>query len=97
MSAAENGWFGHVATGVSASEAYQFILADGMPVPDPALRAQQAGVNGRRWSRHRKRYQWQNADWTGRPWEESVIYELHVGIHAAGHIHSGDGETALFT
>ncbi|MBU9856621.1 malto-oligosyltrehalose trehalohydrolase [Rahnella bonaserana] len=79
MSAAENGWFEHVATGVSAGEAYQYILADGMPVPDPASRAQQAGVNGPSLVTSSESYQWQNADWTGRPWEESVIYELHVG------------------
>ena len=24
-------------------------------------------------------YQWQNGDWTGRPWHEAVVYELHAG------------------
>lgn len=79
MSAAEDGWFEQVATGVSAGEAYQFILADGMAVPDPASRAQQAGVNGPSLVTSSESYQWQNADWKGRPWEESVIYELHIG------------------
>ena len=79
MSAAEDGWFEQVATGVSAGVAYQFILPDGMAVPDPASRAQQAGVNGPSLVTSSESYQWHNADWKGRPWEESVIYELHVG------------------
>jgi malto-oligosyltrehalose trehalohydrolase len=79
MTAAENGWFETVATGVSAGEAYQFVLADGMAVPDPASRSQQAGVSSPSLVTSSESYQWQNADWAGRPWEESVIYELHVG------------------
>ena len=25
-------------------------------------------------------YRWRNTDWHGRPWEETVLYELHVGL-----------------
>ncbi|CAM3786700.1 malto-oligosyltrehalose trehalohydrolase [Rahnella bruchi] len=79
MPATGNGWFEVVATRVSAGEPYQFVLADGMAVPDPASRSQQADVSGPSLVTSSESYQWQNADWAGRPWEESVIYELHIG------------------
>jgi maltooligosyltrehalose trehalohydrolase len=28
-------------------------------------------------------FDWQDADWRGRPWEEAVIYELHVGAFSS--------------
>ena len=35
-------------------------------------------------------YQWRDGGWRGRPWEETVIYELHVGdVHARGHVPRG--------
>ena len=24
-------------------------------------------------------HEWQNVNWTGRPWHEAVVYELHAG------------------
>lgn len=75
----ENGWFEFVATGVSPGEEYQFILADGLPIPDPASRAQLADVNGPSLVTSSSGYTWQNLDWKGRPWEETVIYEMHIG------------------
>ena len=29
-------------------------------------------------------YTWRNDDWRGRPWEETVFYELHTGTFYAG-------------
>ncbi|CAH0266321.1 Malto-oligosyltrehalose trehalohydrolase [Rahnella aquatilis] len=79
MQPMENGWFEFVATGVSAGQEYQFILADGMPVPDPASRAQLAGVNGPSLVTSSSGYAWRNHHWKGRPWEETVVYEMHIG------------------
>ncbi len=79
MQPTENGWFEFVATGVSAGQEYQFILADGMPVPDPASRAQLAGVNGPSLVTSSSGYAWRNHHWKGRPWEETVVYEMHIG------------------
>ncbi len=45
MSASRDGWFELLATGVSAGAEYNFVLADGMVVPDPASRAQKDDVN----------------------------------------------------
>ncbi|WP_110707643.1 malto-oligosyltrehalose trehalohydrolase [Salinicola sp. CR57] len=51
---------------------------DGMPVPDPASRALRGGVDGASLLVDRN-HEWRHGDWTGRPWEETVIYEVHLG------------------
>ncbi|NMG37833.1 malto-oligosyltrehalose trehalohydrolase [Chelativorans sp. ZYF759] len=73
------GWFELHAEGVSAGSAYQYLLADGMAVPDPASRLQGGDVHGPSVVVDPARYRWRNNGWTGRPWEEAVIYELHLG------------------
>ena len=60
---------------------YRFVLPDGMAVPDPASRAQHEGdVHG--WSVvvDPRSYRWQHPDWAGRPWHETVLCEIHVGV-----------------
>ncbi|WP_246091778.1 malto-oligosyltrehalose trehalohydrolase [Aliirhizobium smilacinae] len=79
MTASRDGWFELLATGVSAGTEYNFVLADGMVVPDPASRAQKDDVNGPSLVIDPTNYDWQDTDWKGRPWEEAVIYELHIG------------------
>lgn len=79
MKAADDGWFELEATGVSPGAEYQFVLADGMAVPDPASRAQKADVNGPSLVIDPDQYAWQNTGWRGRPWEETVVYEMHFG------------------
>ncbi|CAH5621986.1 malto-oligosyltrehalose trehalohydrolase [Enterobacter cloacae] len=79
MTAVGNGWFQIDVPGVTHGTEYQFILQDGMAVPDPASRAQRGDVNGPSVVIDSGRYQPINPDWAGRPWEETVIYELHIG------------------
>ena len=74
-----DGWFELQLADVKPGSAYQFVLADGTAVPDPASRAQQTDVNGPSLVVDPHSYRWQNAGWQGRTWEESVFYELHVG------------------
>lgn len=74
-----DGWFELQLADVKPGSAYQFVLADGTAVPDPASRAQQADVNGPSLVVDPHSYRWQNTGWQGRAWEESVFYELHVG------------------
>ncbi|PSN06631.1 malto-oligosyltrehalose trehalohydrolase [Siccibacter turicensis] len=73
------GWFEREVTGVCAGDEYSFVLADGMTVPDPASRAQKEDVNGPSRVVDHRSYRWQHSDWKGRPWEESVVYEMHIG------------------
>ncbi|HGK4754702.1 TPA: malto-oligosyltrehalose trehalohydrolase [Enterobacter cloacae] len=79
MTAVGNGWFQIDVPGVTHGTEYQFVLQDGMAVPDPASRAQRGDINGPSVVIDPGRYQPINPDWAGRPWEETVIYELHIG------------------
>ncbi len=79
MTPTDGGWFELDVPGVAPGTEYCFVLADGMTVPDPASRAQKADVNGPSLVVDPHAYQWKNTDWQGRPWEETVVYEMHIG------------------
>jgi maltooligosyltrehalose trehalohydrolase len=55
---------------------YRFHVGDAS-VPDPAAHMQDVD-----WSvlTEPDAYRWQDGAWRGRPWEEVVFYELHVGL-----------------
>lgn len=76
MEPADDGWF-CVETRASEDSHYRFRLAPDLAVPDPASRRQAGGVHG--WSVVTP-ISPPATGWTGRPWEEAVIYELHVGL-----------------
>ena len=63
----------------SAGTRYRYRLASGQLVPDPASRAQLDDVHGPSLVIDPTEYQWKQPDWIGRPWRETVLYELHVG------------------
>jgi maltooligosyltrehalose trehalohydrolase len=65
---------------VGAGALYRFRLPDGTLVPDPASRFQPDDVQGPSLVTSPDAYGWQCGSWRGRPWEEAVIYELHVGL-----------------
>jgi maltooligosyltrehalose trehalohydrolase len=77
-----DGWAEMVLPGVTAGTPYRYRLPDGTLVPDPASRAQRGGPFGPSWVTDPGSYRWQTADWRGRPWEETVLYELHCGAIA---------------
>ncbi|HTJ57320.1 MAG TPA: malto-oligosyltrehalose trehalohydrolase [Devosiaceae bacterium] len=79
MQALPRGWFELEVEGVGHGALYRFILPDGTPVPDPASRFQPQDVLGPSEVIDPRRYQWQDVGWVGRPWEEAVLYELHLG------------------
>ncbi|MGH7117556.1 MAG: alpha-amylase family glycosyl hydrolase, partial [Acetobacteraceae bacterium] len=62
-----------------AGTAYRFRVRPDLTVPDPAARQQAADVHG--WSLvvDPAAYAWRHPGWTGRPWHEAIILELHVG------------------
>lgn len=51
----------------------------GSLVPDPAARAQSGDITGPSVVIDPQHYAWKSSDWQGRPWHETVLYELHVG------------------
>jgi maltooligosyltrehalose trehalohydrolase len=57
---------------------YRYMLPDGSKHPDPASRFQPQDVHGPSEVIDPSAYSWR-ASWRGRPWEEIVLYELHVG------------------
>jgi len=73
------GWFELEVEGIGAGTLYRFELADGTLVPDPASRFQPQDVLGPSEVIDPRRYPWSDVGWGGRPWEEAVLYELHVG------------------
>ena len=74
----DDGWFELVAQ-AGAGEHYGFKIDDQQVVPDPASRFQPLGVHGASEVIDPLAYAWQDSNWKGRPWDEAVIYELHVG------------------
>jgi malto-oligosyltrehalose trehalohydrolase len=50
-----------------------------MRVPDPASRHQPEDVHGPSEVIDPTAYCWRDAVWRGRPWEEAILYELHIG------------------
>ena len=73
------GWFATTALAPAGTQ-YRYRLPDGLLVPDPASRLQATDVHDPSVVVDPRGYQWQHGDWKGRPWHESVIYEVHVGI-----------------
>ncbi|MFU0504417.1 malto-oligosyltrehalose trehalohydrolase [Pseudaminobacter sp. NGMCC 1.201702] len=83
MTRDDDGWFELMASGVDAGAPYCFVLPDLTVVPDPAARAQTGDVHGPSIVVDPTHYPWKDVEWGGRPWEEAVIYELHVGTFTA--------------
>jgi maltooligosyltrehalose trehalohydrolase len=84
MRAHEDGWYACVVEGVGADAAYAFRIDGATTVPDPASRANPAGVHGRSAVVDPAAYRWRDGAWRGRAWREAVVYELHVGTFTAG-------------
>ena len=58
---------------------YRFRIDGEAQVPDPAARWQPHNVEGASAVLPCDGYQWRCTEWQGRPWNEMVIYEVHVG------------------
>ncbi len=77
------GWHELVTTEAHAGTRYRFVLPDGLRVPDPASRQQAEDVHGASVVVAPAAYVWRDGSWVGRPWEEAVIYEMHIGTFTA--------------
>jgi len=73
------GWFETLVETKTVGTPYGFVLPDGRIVSDPASRQQATDVSGLSILGDPHSYRWQNRDWKGRPWEETIIYEIHIG------------------
>ncbi len=79
MQAKPDGWFEAFTPQAGDGTLYRFQLASGLKVPDPASRFQPQDVHGPSQVIDPARFRWKDANWNGRPWEETILYELHVG------------------
>ena len=82
MTANADGWY-EARAAARAGARYQFRIDDEIDVPDPASRFQPDDVHGASEVIDPAAFAWRDEGWRGRPWEEAVIYELHVGSFSA--------------
>jgi maltooligosyltrehalose trehalohydrolase len=75
----EGGWFELITPEAASGTDYRFQVDGGAKVPDPASRFQPLDVHGPSQVVDPALFDWQDGGWRGRPWEEAVIYELHIG------------------
>jgi maltooligosyltrehalose trehalohydrolase len=80
MIAQPDGWFVAEAQ-CRPGASYLYRLESGQAVPDPASRAQADDVHGPSLVVDPAAFPWRYADWSGRPWHETVLYELHAGTY----------------
>jgi maltooligosyltrehalose trehalohydrolase len=73
------GWFELTDRDAAPGTLYQYRIDGKQLVPDPASRFQPRDVDGPSEVIDPSRYPWKDAGWRSRPWQEAVIYELHVG------------------
>jgi maltooligosyltrehalose trehalohydrolase len=78
MTPAGDGWWDRIAPDARAGDQYCLVLEEGTEVPDPASRFQPHDVHGCSEVTNPDSYIWRQP-WTGRAWEEIVLYELHIG------------------
>ena len=80
MTRQPDGWFeAEAQCGPGAT--YLYRLSTGEAVPDPASRAQADDVHGPSLVVDPGAFRWRHPEWIGRPWVETVLYELHAGTY----------------
>ncbi len=83
------GWFELTVFRAGAGTRYRYRVKDSLRVPDPASRFNPDDVHDASEVIDPAGFDWQDAAWRGRPWEEAVIYELHVGTFSPGGTFAG--------
>ena len=79
MTRGDDGWFSAEIPDAKAGTHYKFRIDDEIDVPDPASDFQPEDVFGPSEVIDHAAYPWRATDWRGRPWQEAVIIEAHVG------------------
>jgi malto-oligosyltrehalose trehalohydrolase len=68
---------------------YRYRIDGKHDVPDPASRFQPRDVDGPSEVIDPLAFEWHDEAWRGRPWQEAVIYELHVGTFTSQGTYGG--------
>lgn len=78
------GWFSiELKCAIGTHYRYRIINKQGIELltPDPVSRAQNDSVHSNSIVIDPHAYQWQQPGWKGRPWHETILYEMHVGAY----------------
>jgi malto-oligosyltrehalose trehalohydrolase len=79
LASTNDGWFELLTKQATVGSLYRFRIDGKTQVPDPASRFQPHDVHGPSQVIDPSAFDWSDTDWRGCPWEQAVIYELHVG------------------
>src|SRR3984893_6228876 len=79
MRRGEDGWFSADLSGVKPGARYKFRIDNEIEVPETASAFQPEDVAGSSEVIDHLSYRWRASDWRGRPWQETVLIETHVG------------------
>jgi maltooligosyltrehalose trehalohydrolase len=82
MERRDDGYFELVTDTVRPADRYRYELVDGSRIPDPISRFQPDDVHGPSVVVDPQSYEWRHPEWRGRPWHETVLYELHIGAYS---------------
>ncbi|HUN46066.1 MAG TPA: malto-oligosyltrehalose trehalohydrolase [Stellaceae bacterium] len=84
MTTRADGWREAFVAGIGDGARYRYVINGDRAVPDPASRFQPLDVHGPSEVVDARRFDWSDESWNGRPWHETVLYELHIGTFTAG-------------
>jgi len=84
----KDGFFEKTVLSAKAGDLYRYRIDGKLLVPDPASRFQPQDVDGPSEVIDASSFSW-SGSWKGRPWNEAVIYELHVGSFSASGTYKG--------
>lgn len=79
MQVKPRGWLEVIVPDARPGMLYTFELPNGHHVPDPASRFLPQDVLGPSEIIDPLAFEWTDRGWVGRPWEETILYELHIG------------------
>jgi maltooligosyltrehalose trehalohydrolase len=79
MARGNDGWFTADVAGLTAGARYKYRIDGDIDVPDPASAFQPDDVFGPSEVIDHDGYAWRARDWRGRPWQDTVLIETHVG------------------
>jgi malto-oligosyltrehalose trehalohydrolase len=78
-----DGWHQIEVKEARAGCRYRYRINQELQVPDVASRFQPQDVHAASEVIDPRSFEWRDTEWAGRPWEETVLYELHIGTFTA--------------
>jgi len=79
MQKSERGYFSTMAENIEPGTLYYYKIAGEKDFPDPGSHSQPKDVHGASEVVDHTKMNWTDAQWSGIPLEEMIMYELHVG------------------